>query len=77
MGYRWFLTYNITGAVMWVSAFSLIGYFFGGLPLVKENFSLLVYAIIGISLLAVVSIVLQVIRSIKAGEGKEPENPPE
>ena len=77
MNYRWFLTYNITGAVMWVSAFSLVGFFFGGLPIVKENFSLLVYAIIGISLLAVVSVVLQVIRSAKAGECKEPENPPE
>jgi membrane-associated protein len=77
MSYRWFLTYNIAGAVMWVSAFSLIGYFFGGLPVVKENFSLLVYAIIGISFLGVASVVLQIIRSAKADTCKEPENPPE
>ena len=75
MSYRWFFSYNIIGAVMWVCAFSLIGYFFGGLPIVKENFSLLVYAIIGISLLAVASVVLQIIRSAKAGTCNEPETP--
>jgi membrane-associated protein len=77
MNYRWFLTYNITGAVMWVSAFSLVGFFFGGLPIVKENFSLLVYAIIGVSMLAVASVVLQVIRSVKADACKKPEKPGE
>jgi membrane-associated protein len=77
MSYRWFITYNITGAVMWVCAFSLIGYFFGGLPIVKENFSLLVYAIIGVSLLAVASIVLQIIRSSKADACQEPKTPGE
>lgn len=74
MSYRWFITYNIAGAVLWVSIFSLIGYFFGGLPLVKENFSLLVYAIIGISLLAVASVFLQIIRSAGAKECREPES---
>lgn len=77
MSYRWFLTYNITGAVLWISAFSLTGFFFGSLPIVKENFSLLVYAIIGISLLAVASVVLQIIRSAKADACKEPETPGE
>jgi membrane-associated protein len=66
MSYRWFLTYNITGGVLWISAFTLAGYFFGGLPIVRENFSLLVYAIIGISLLAVASVIWQVIRSTRA-----------
>jgi len=77
MSYRWFLTYNIAGAVMWVCAFSLIGYFFGGLAIVKENFSLLVYAIIAVSMLAVVSVVVQIFRSARAGEGKKPEDPTE
>jgi membrane-associated protein len=77
MSYRWFITYNIMGAVLWVCTFSLIGYFFGGLPIVKENFSLLVYAIIGVSLLAVASVVLQIIRSSKADACKEPETPGE
>jgi membrane-associated protein len=77
MSYRWFLTYNITGAAVWICAFSLTGFFFGSLPIVKENFSLLVYAIIGISLLAVASVVLQIIRSAKADACKEPETPGE
>ena len=73
MSYRWFITYNITGAVLWVSAFSLTGFFFGSLPIVKENFSLLVYAIIGISLLAVASVVLQIFRSAKQAQCEKPE----
>jgi membrane-associated protein len=68
MSYRWFITYNITGATLWICAFTLIGYFFGGLPIVKENFSLLVYGIIGISLLAVASVVLQIVRTAGSGE---------
>lgn len=62
MSYRWFLTYNIIGAFLWVCAFTLAGFFFGSLPIVKENFSLIVYAIIGVSLLAVASIIINVIR---------------
>jgi membrane-associated protein len=76
MSYRWFLTYNIAGAVMWICAFSLAGFFFGSLPIVRENFSLLVYAIIGISLLAVASVVIQMVRSMNANRCKEaPESP--
>jgi membrane-associated protein len=73
MSYRWFLSYNIIGGILWISAFSLIGFFFGSLPIVKENFSLLVYAIIGISMLAVASVVIQIIRSAGAPECREPE----
>jgi membrane-associated protein len=64
MSYRWFITYNITGAVMWICAFVLSGYFFGSIPIVKENFSLIIYAIIGISVLAVGSIVVGVIGAV-------------
>jgi membrane-associated protein len=73
MSYRWFISYNIMGGVMWICAFTLTGFFFGSLPIVKENFSLLVYAIIGISLLAVASVIIQVVRSAKSRECKEPE----
>jgi membrane-associated protein len=75
MSYRWFITYNITGAVMWISAFVLSGYFFGSIPIVKENFSLIIYAIIGISLLAVGSIVLGVIRSVQECPTDEQSEP--
>ncbi len=60
MSYRWFLTYNITGAAMWILGFTLAGFFFGSIPLVKDNFGLIIYAIIGISFLAVGSIIWNV-----------------
>ena len=65
MSYRWFITYNITGAILWICAFVLAGYFFGSIPLVQENFNYIIYAIIGISLLAVGSIIIGVFRSVQ------------
>jgi len=62
MRYRWFLSYNVIGGCLWIAAFTLAGYFFGGLPIIKDNFSLVIYAIIGISLIAVASIIINVIR---------------
>ncbi|WP_042703114.1 DedA family protein [Methanobrevibacter arboriphilus] len=54
MPYKKFLSYNIIGGVAWVLIFTLIGYFFGNLPIVKDNFSLLVIAIVVISGLPIV-----------------------
>jgi len=71
MQYSLFLSYNIAGAVLWICAFTLAGYFFGSLPIVQENFSLIIYAIIGISMLIVGSIVLSVFRSMKARAGND------
>jgi len=51
MSYPRFLTYNVVGGVLWVSACLFAGYFFGNLPVVKKNFSLVMLAIIVISLL--------------------------
>ncbi|GAB3539023.1 DedA family protein [Pontibacter brevis] len=60
MHYSRFLYYNIAGAFIWVLFFVLIGYMFGNLPAIKQNFSLLVLAIIGISMLPpVITIVKQ------------------
>jgi membrane-associated protein len=72
MSYRWFLMYNVIGAVLWISGFVLAGYFFGSLPVVQDNFSLIIYAIIGLSLFAVGSIILGMVRSPKP----DPENNP-
>jgi len=71
MSYRWFLTYNIAGAVLWILGFVLAGYFFGTLPVVQENFNYIIYAIIGISLLAVGSILFSILRSMKQGPDDE------
>lgn len=51
MPYRRFLSYNVVGAALWVVSFVLLGYFFGNLPAVKENFTLVIFAIIGISVM--------------------------
>lgn len=50
MTYSHFLTYNIVGGIIWVASFTLAGYFFGNLPVVQNNFSLVIVAIIIISL---------------------------
>jgi membrane-associated protein len=67
MSYRWFIVYNLIGGILWVLGFVLAGFFFGRLPLVQENFNLIVYAIIAISLLAVGSIIIGVFRSASPG----------
>lgn len=51
MTYGKFLLYNIVGGVLWVGSFLGLGYFFGNLPLVKRNFTLVILAIIVISVL--------------------------
>lgn len=51
MNYGKFLTYNIVGGVLWICLFVLGGYFFGGLPIVKQNFTLVILAIIVLSIM--------------------------
>lgn len=49
--YWWFLACNGLGGALWVGAFATLGYFFGNLPTVKENFTPALLGIIFISLL--------------------------
>jgi membrane-associated protein len=51
MTYWKFATYNIVGGTFWVATCTLAGYFFGQIPAVKRNFSLVIAAIVLISLL--------------------------
>lgn len=51
MDYLKFVSYNIAGGFSWVFAFTLLGYFFGNIPQVKQNFSIVVMAIILISVM--------------------------
>jgi membrane-associated protein len=60
MSYPKFLTYNVVGAVLWVGLFVLGGYFFGNIPTVRQNFTLVILAII---LLSVLPIVIEAFRS--------------
>ena len=54
MSYPKFLTYNVVGAVLWVGLFVLGGYFFGNIRMVRENFTLVILAIIAISVMPIV-----------------------
>lgn len=51
---RVFLSFNIGGAVLWVLSLVTAGYFLGNIPLVRDNFSFVIYGIIIVSVLPVV-----------------------
>ena len=54
MTYSRFIFYNVLGSVAWIAVFILGGYYFGNLPVVKSNFTLVIFAIVIISMLPVV-----------------------
>jgi membrane-associated protein len=66
MAYGRFQTYNVFGALAWVLSFIWLGYFFGNLPIIKENFGLVTIGIIVVSMLPVIFMALR----------KEPTVPP-
>jgi membrane-associated protein len=69
MHYGRFWAYNVTGAILWVCGFGLLGYLFGNLPMVKKNFSLVILAIIVISVLPVA---LEIWRARRGGRSADP-----
>ena len=54
MSYPRFITYNVVGAVLWVGLLVLAGFFFGNIPMVRENFTMVILAIIAISVMPMV-----------------------
>lgn len=54
MEYGQFIMFNVIGGVVWVTAFTLAGYFFGNIPAVKENFTIVVFAIVAISVVPMI-----------------------
>lgn len=62
MSYARFASYNVVGGVLWVTSFLFLGYFFGALPVIKDNFTYVIFAII---LLSILPPVIEVIRSRK------------
>lgn len=54
MNYKKFISYNIIGGILWCSIFTLAGYFFGSIPFIKKNFSLVIIIIVLISLIPVI-----------------------
>lgn len=54
MDYRKFMTYNVVGALLWIGSLVPAGWYFGNFPIVKDNFEIVVFGIIGVSLLPMV-----------------------
>ncbi len=54
MSYLYFVSYNIVGGLVWVAIFVTGGYFFGNLPIVRRNFTLVIGAIILLSVIPAV-----------------------
>lgn len=54
MEYGKFITYNVIGGIVWVSIFTTLGYFFGNLAFIKENFHYAIFAIIGLSIVPMI-----------------------
>jgi membrane-associated protein len=66
MSYPSFISYNIFGGIAWVALFTFAGYFFGNIPFIRQHFSLVVLAIVFIS------IVPMIVEAVKAQrEGKQ------
>lgn len=70
MSYPRFLAFNVIGGVAWVSLFTLGGFFFGNLEMVKENFTLVIMAIIVISVMPMVVEWLRARRNKATAEAK-------
>jgi membrane-associated protein len=72
MSYGKFIAYNVAGGILWVTLFTFLGYFFGNLSFVKDNFSLVILAIIFISVLPAV---IEVIKARLSPNPKVDVNP--
>jgi len=68
MSYTRFASYNVIGGVLWVASFLFIGYFFGGLPVIKDNFTYVIFAII---ILSLVPPVIEIFRGRSKAEKAE------
>jgi membrane-associated protein len=51
MSRKQFFSYNLASAIIWIGSLLYVSYLFGNLPIIKENFSIVIFAIIGLSLL--------------------------
>ena len=65
MHWRNFVIFNVLGGITWSTLFTLLGYFFGGIPFVQEHFELLIVGIVA------VSIIPTVVGLVKAKLGKK------
>lgn len=54
MQYGTYIKFCIVGAILWVTSISLLGYFFGNFPVVQKNFELVVFGIVGLSVVPII-----------------------
>lgn len=54
MHWRNFVVFNVLGGITWSTVFTLLGYFFGGIPFVQEHFELLIIGIVAVSIIPTV-----------------------
>ncbi|OIO13199.1 hypothetical protein COV53_05765 [Candidatus Gottesmanbacteria bacterium CG11_big_fil_rev_8_21_14_0_20_37_11] len=73
MSYGHFISYNIVGGFLWVTLFTFGGYFFGNLPIIKNNFH---YAILVIIFLSILPGLIEYIKHKRTAPAKAPANPP-
>ncbi|BAQ56877.1 conserved hypothetical protein [Lactobacillus acetotolerans] len=59
MHYGKFITYNIVGGLLWTGLFSIIGFYFGNIPLIKDHFAIIIVAIIFISIVPIAIVALK------------------
>jgi membrane-associated protein len=69
MEYGRFLVYNVLGGIVWTAAFVFAGYFFGNIPVVREHFSLVIVAIVVVS---IVPMLYEVAMARREREAVEP-----
>ena len=62
MKYLRFFSFSIIGNVLWVTLFSLAGYFFGNIPVIRRNFTLAIFGIIFVSLLPMIIAMIRKLR---------------
>ena len=75
MSYVNFFSYNVFGGIAWVALFSFAGYFFGNIPFIRDHFSIVVLAIVFISIIPMVVEGLKVHQENKQAKGKLTETP--
>ena len=72
MSYSRFASYNVIGGIIWIVSFMTLGYFFGGMPIIKDNFTLVIFAII---ILSIIPPFISVIKERNKNKKSKPVSP--
>ena len=68
MNYRWFLSYNIIGGVIWTGVLVGGGYLFGNIPIIQQNVSMLMWVVLAICLFSICMVLKSVYSAIRSGK---------